>query len=139
LTGFLLLLAIGFSWLRNPPAASQAVGGLVFAALVFAFSEWIFARRMGLEVGREGLTLLGPLRRVHVPWADVGGLRWVESWRALTKYKFLYVETDRSHAREVPKDARLRVPTVTSPMVRSRDGREANVTELIDRVIRPAA
>lgn len=149
LTGFLLLVVVGVSWLRTAPSGSQVVGGLVVVALVFALSEWLFARRMGFEVGRDGVTLRGVVSRVFVPWSQVDGLHW-KARRFISRTEFLYVETDQPEPRRVPADAPLRIPTVTcatrsslpndrvlgpllsSPNVRGADGTEADAMVLLE-------
>lgn len=151
LIGVILLLAIGLSWLRTSPSSSQIVGALVFAAMVFALSDWIFARRMGFELAVQGLTLCGPLRQIHIPWSDLQGLHWAEAQRGLSKTKFLYAETTQRKPKRIPRGTPIRVPTVsfadshlpndrllgpilTSPNVRSPDGREVDVCDLLERV-----
>jgi hypothetical protein len=71
MTGFLLLAVVGFSWLENAPGGSQVAGGLVVVVLVFGLFEWLFARRMGFEVGHDGVTLRGAVSRVFVPWSQI--------------------------------------------------------------------
>lgn len=150
LIGFILLLALGLSWLRTSPSTAQVVSGLVFAAVVFLLGDWIFARRMGLELDSRGLTLRGPLRQVHIPWSNLQGFHWADARRGLTRTKFLCAETEQHSPRRVPGDAPIRVPTVTfadsrlpndrllgpiwtSPNIRLSDGREADALELLER------
>ena len=150
LIGSILLLAIGLSWLRTSLSAAQMGGALAFAAIVFALGDWIFARRMGFDLGAQGLTLQGPLRQVRIRWVDLQGLHWAEARRGLTKTKFLYVETTQQSPRRIPSDSPIRVPTVsfadsnppndrllgpilTSPNVRAPDGREVDVFDLFER------
>jgi hypothetical protein len=124
--------------------------GLVVVALVFGFSEWLFARRMGLEIGPDGVTLRGAVSRVFVPWSQMDGLRW-EAGRFIGRTEFLYIETDQPKPRRVPADAPLRVPTVacatrsnlpndrllgpllTSPNIRAADGTEADPIDVLER------
>jgi hypothetical protein len=149
LTGFLLLVVVGCSWLRNAPSGSQAVGGLIVIALVFALSEWLFARRMGFEIGRDGVTLRGAISRVFVPWSQVDGLHW-KARRFISRTEFLYLETDQPKPRRVPAGAPLRIPTITcatrsnlpndrllgpflsSPNIRAADGTEADPVDVLE-------
>jgi hypothetical protein len=130
------------------------VGGLVVAALVLALSELLFARRMGLEIGPDGVTLRGPVGRVHVSWSHVQGVRWERGHTLLSRTEFLYLETDQRSPRRVPADAPIRVPTITcatrsrlpndrllgplisSPNIRSTDGREADAIAVLERARR---
>lgn len=151
LIGFILLLAIGLSWLRASPSAAQVGGGLAFAAIVFALSDWMFARRMGFELRAQDLTLQGPLREIRIPWSDLQGLHWTEARRGLSRTKFLYVETTQRSPKRIPSDSPIRIPTVsfadsnlpndrflgpilTSRNVRAPDGREVDVFDLFERV-----
>jgi len=119
--------------------------------LVFVFSEWLFARRMGLEIGRDGLTLRGVVTRVHVPWSYVRGLRWEEARRLISKTESLYLEADYPKPRWVPASAPIRIPTITcatrsslpndrllgpllsSPNIRAADGTEADAMSVLKR------
>lgn len=150
LTGFLLLVVVGYSWLRNAPSVSQVAVGLVVVVLVFGLSEWLFARRMGFEIGRDGVTLCGAISRVFVPWSQVDGLHW-EARRFISRTEFLYIETDQPKPRRVPADAPLRIPTITcatrsalpndrllgpllsSPNIRAADGTEADPIDVLER------
>lgn len=132
LTGFIMLVVIGYGWLGNSPSGSQAVLGIGVAILVIAASDWLFARRMGFRVGGDGLTLLGPLRQVHVPWSEVQGFRWKEAQRRSLSERFLYVETKQPKPLRLPMDAPVRVPTVTSSLIRSDRGDEADAMSVIE-------
>ena len=153
LTGFLLLVVVGFSWLKSAPSGSQMAGGLVVVVLVFGLSEWLFARRMGFEIEPDGVMLRGAVSRVYVPWSQIDGLRW-EARRFLSRTEFLYIETDQPEPRRVPADAPLRIPTITcatrsslpndrllgpflsSPNVRAADGTEADPIDVLERARR---
>jgi hypothetical protein len=150
LTGFLLLVAIGYSWLRDAPSGSQATIGLVVVVLVFGLSEWLFARRMGFEIGPDGVTLRGAVSRVFVPWSRMDGLHW-EARQILNRTEYLYVETDQPEPRRVPARAPIRIPTVScatrsnlpsdrllgpllsSPNIRAADGTEADPIDVLER------
>lgn len=147
-TAITLISIVAVSWLNASPSADQILGGAAFAAAVFVLSECLFARRMGVCLESEGLTLCGPIRRTYVPWASVRGLTWRSAKRGITKARFLYVDTDQSHPRRFPADAPLRMPTfvsvsnsnlpndrllgslLTSNIARAEDGNEADALEL---------
>lgn len=118
-------------------------------AVVFLAVEWALGRKMGFQISDDALVLCGPLRRVRIPWSKVQGFAWHQR-RSRTKTNHLYVETDQKVPRRFPRDAPVRVPSVacvfdfqlpndrllgpllTSPCVRSRDGREVEAMELLE-------
>ncbi|HEY2717136.1 MAG TPA: hypothetical protein VGI73_13030 [Solirubrobacterales bacterium] len=148
--GFVLLVVVGYSWLRDAPSFPQIAVTILVAMAVLGLSEWIFIRRVGIEIQPDGLVLCGSVRKVAVPWSRVRGFTWKEA-RSLTKTEYLYVETDQSIPRRVPKDAPIRLPTVartikrdhlndrllgpvlTSPNLRSTAGVEVDATEILER------
>ena len=73
MTCALFLVPIGFlaAPLRDPRLTPLAlVGGAV--ALGYAFT-WLYMRPTAFEVGPDGLDIVWPLRRRHVPRADILG------------------------------------------------------------------
>ena len=147
--GAVLLVVVAYSWLRHAPSLGQVAVAIVGVLAVLGLSEWIFVRRVGIEIQQDGLVLCGAVRKVPVPWAAVQGFVWREA-RSLTKTEYLYVETDQLTPRRVPKDAPIRLPTVartisrdrlndrvlgpllTSPNVRSATGVEADATKILE-------
>jgi hypothetical protein len=147
--GAVLLLVVGYSWLRHAPSLGQVAVTIVVVLVALGLSEWIFVKRVGIEIQRDGLVLCGVVRKVPIPWAAVQGFVWREA-RSLTKTEYLYVETDHPTPRRVPKDAPIRLPTVarttnrdrlndrvlgpllTSPNVCSPTGVEADATEILE-------
>jgi hypothetical protein len=139
-----------YGWARSSPSLVQGLTGLGVVGLVFISCEYVFARRMGLEICPDCLILRGPLRKVRVPWSHVQGILWREK-PSLSRAKYLYLKTDQDKPRRVPRDAPLRIPTVawvfdsslpndrilgpflTSPNVRADDGREADAIALLER------
>jgi hypothetical protein len=154
--GAVLFVVVVYSWLRHAPSVGQVAVTIVVVLAILGLSEWIFVRRVGIEIQRDGLVLCGAVRKVPVPWAAVKGFVWREA-RSLTKTEYLYVETDNPVPRRVPKDAPIRLPTVarttnrdhlndrvlgpllTSPNLRSTTGTEADATEILDTHGRQAA
>jgi hypothetical protein len=90
------------------------------------------------------------VRKVALPWGRVQGFTWQEA-RSLTKTEYLYVKTDQSTPRRIPKDAPIRLPTIartikrdrlndrflgpllTSPNLRSTTGVEVDATEILEQ------
>jgi hypothetical protein len=107
----LILLVVGYSWIRQGPTAAQFFVAIAIIAVVLLLCDWLFARRMGLEIQHDGLVIRGPIRRVYVPWSRVKGFTWREV-RSLTKTEYLYIETDQAAPRRIPKDAPVRLPTI---------------------------
>jgi hypothetical protein len=154
--GAVLVVIAAFSWLRHAPSLGQVAVTIVVALAVLGLSEWIFVRRVGVEIQRDGLVLCGAVRKTPVPWAEVKGFVWREA-RSLAKTEYLYVETDYPTPRRIPKDAPIRLPTVarttnhdhlndrvlgpllTSPNLRSTTGAEADATEILEHAWRQAA
>lgn len=150
IVGFVLLAVVAYSWLHHVPSSGQVGVTIAIVAAVLALSEWIFVRRVGIEIQPDGLVLCGSVRKVVVPWSRVRGFTWKEA-RSLTKTEYLYVETDQSTPRRVPKDAPIRLPTIartikrdrlndrvlgpllTSRNVRSTAGVEVDATEILEQ------
>jgi hypothetical protein len=148
--GLVLLFVVSFSWLHDAPSLTQIAVAILVAIAVLGLSEWIFIRRVGIEIQPDGLVLCGSVRKVPVPWSRVRGFTWKEA-RSLTRTEYLYVETDQSMPRRIPKDAPIRLPTVartikrdrlndrllgpllTSPNLRSTAGVEVDATEILER------
>jgi hypothetical protein len=105
-----LLLGIGLSCCAIHQV-SRRWGGLLFAVIVFALMELAFVRRMGIEIGPDGLLLRGAVRKIHIPWSSIHGLQWRKVRRSMSRTMFLYVETDQRTPRRIPADAPIRVPT----------------------------
>ena len=91
--GAVLFVVVAYSWLGNAPSLGQVAVTIVVVLAVLGLSEWIFVRRVGIEIQRDGLVLCGAVRKVLVPWAAIQGFVWREA-RSLTKTEYLYVETD---------------------------------------------
>lgn len=145
------LLVLFSSWSNNAPSVSQVLVTLGCISFVFLIVEWAFVRKTGFEICSDGLILCGPIRRVRVPWSQVKGFIWQER-RSRSRGKFLCLETDQEIPRRFPRNAPVRVPTVTcvfdsqlpndrllgplltSSRVRSADGREVEAVELLERV-----
>jgi hypothetical protein len=108
---FLIVVVVGLSWAHNAPTVAQFLIVVAIVAVVLALCEWLFARRMGLEIQLDGLVLRGPIRRIHAPWSQIQGFTWGEA-RSLTKTEYIYVETDQATPRRVPRDAPIRLPTI---------------------------
>lgn len=150
LTGSVVLVAVAYSWLSDSPSGSQVAVGLPVVALVLALSEWLFARRMGFEIGADGVTLRGAVSQVFIPWSRVRGVRWEQARRLVSKTEHLYIDADHPEPRRVPADASIRIPTVacatrsslpndrllgpllSSPKVRAADGTEADAMEVLE-------
>jgi hypothetical protein len=117
--GAVLLVVVAYSWLHRAPSLSQVAVTIVVVLAVLGLSEWIFIRRVGIEIQRERLVLCGALRRVALPWHRVQGFTWQEA-RSLTRTEYLYVGTDQSTPHRVPKDAPIRLPTIARAIKRDR-------------------
>ena len=73
LTWALLLLPVGLgvAGLRGPGGSPLALVGLVIA-IGYAFT-WLYMRPRAFVVGDDGLDVVWPLRRRHIPREDVAG------------------------------------------------------------------
>jgi hypothetical protein len=147
--GAVLLVIVAYSWLRHAPSLGQVAAAIVVVLGALGLSDWIFVRRVGIEIQPDTLVLCGALRKVPIPWATVQGFTWREA-RSLAKTEYLYVKTDHPTPRRVPKDSPIRLPTIartinrdhlndrvlgpllTSPNVRSTTGAEADATEILE-------
>jgi hypothetical protein len=147
---FLILLVVGYSWIRHGPTAVQFLIAIVVIAVVLSLCDWLFARKMGLEIQFTGLVIRGPIRKVYVPWSRIQGFEWKEV-RSLTKAEYIYVETDQAVPRRIPRDAPIRLPTIarmtkpslpndqflgplfTSPNIRSVTGEEVDAMATLKR------
>jgi hypothetical protein len=148
--GLVLLVVVGYSWLHHAPSLGQVAVTIVVVIAVVGFADWIFIRRVGIEIQPDVLVLCGTVRKVALPWGRVKGFTWQEA-RSLTKTEYLYVETDRSTPRRVPKGASIRLPTIartinrdhlndrflgplfTSPNLRSTAGAEVDATQILQQ------
>lgn len=146
-SGLGVLTVLG--WTNSSLNFAQGLTTLGFVSCVFVSYEYMFARRMGMEVRPDSLALRGPFRQVQVPWPNVQGFIWKEQ-PSLSRTKYLYVRTDQKKPRRLPGDSPLRIPTVasvfdsslpndrilgpllTSPNVRANDGREVDALELLE-------
>jgi hypothetical protein len=147
---FFLAIILGFSWVTNPPSASQLIAGIIVVALVCALSEWLFARRMGVEIQQDAVTLCGPFRRTRIPWTQVQGLVWRDAL-SFSRTKYLCLETNSRAPRRIPQNAPVRIPTIacssesslpndrllgrllTSPDIRSPAGEEVDAVKTIEQ------
>jgi hypothetical protein len=155
--GLVVLLVVGLSWIRHVPTLEQLLAGIMVIVVVLALCDWLFARRTGIEIELDGLVIRGPIRSIHVPWSQVQGFQWGEV-RSLTKTEYLYVETNQAIPRRVPKDAPIRLPTIsrmtkpsslpndrflgplfTSPNIRSKTGEEVDAIATLERAQQIAA
>jgi hypothetical protein len=115
-------------------------------------SEWVFARRMGIEITGEALILCGPMRRISISWGSIQRVEWKETRRLMSRTQFLFIQTDEQSPRRILSDAPVKVPAVayagesdlpndrllgpylTSRNLRSADGREADALALLERI-----
>lgn len=85
------LLFIEPDVLRSQALVSRLQAILITVIVVVAFDVW-FARRMGLSVDEDGITLYYALRRKRVPWAMVQSFEW-RRWTS-RRTEWLWIESD---------------------------------------------
>lgn len=115
-SAILVLLAVLLivSWQQGISSVSQGLATLAFCIGTFTLGEWLFVRRMGLEIQAERLILRGPVRRLAIPWSEIEGLRWRDA-RSMSRTKYLYVLTKARKPKRFPPDAPVRLPTISCP------------------------
>lgn len=146
-----LPLVVGFA--SSSPTPAQGLTGVGIAVVVLGLCEYLFARRIGFEIQPDRLVLCGLIRRVDIPWRNVQEILWRRK-PSLSHTQYLYLKTDQENPRRFPRDAPVRVPTVafvaksplpndrllgsflTSPNVRTNDGREVDVVDLLEQARR---
>jgi hypothetical protein len=117
------------------------VTSFALAIAVFIISDYLFSRRMGLIIEKNGLVLRYAFYRKRILWSNIAGFEW-RRWRDPRSEVLWLKASDGSRPRRIPTVARISkgwwARHLGSSNIRSRTGEEVNAVAALEDALAAA-